>query len=84
MNTMKWEVMEDLKDGVFFMDFSSGDDSVFYRRPVSSELRGYVHVRVEMGKLVYSYHVKDRTISISSMPCVIQDSQVLAWAMLEC
>ncbi|PWA87067.1 hypothetical protein CTI12_AA135500 [Artemisia annua] len=84
MKSMKWEAMEDLKDGVFFMDLASDDDTVFYSRPVSSELRGYVHILGEMGKVVYSYQVKDRTISISSVPCVIQDSQVSAWAMLEC
>ncbi|PWA41623.1 hypothetical protein CTI12_AA552520 [Artemisia annua] len=86
-----FEEMKDLKDTTFFV---SGDlknlkdtmflvnSSVFYRPVISSELGGYIHIRDNMaGKdIIHSYHVKDRTISLSSSPSpVVPTSHVLLW-----
>ncbi|GKB49986.1 PAZ domain-containing protein [Tanacetum coccineum] len=83
MNNMAWEEMEDLADGIFFIELAS-DYNVFHKHSIASELGGYVHILGEIGEVIYSYHVKDRTISISSMPNLLQENQVSAWAMLEC
>ncbi|KAI3714138.1 hypothetical protein L1987_72728 [Smallanthus sonchifolius] len=34
---------------------------------IASELGGYIHIRDEMGIMMYSYDVEDKTISLSSM-----------------
>ncbi|GJZ09186.1 hypothetical protein Tco_0543469 [Tanacetum coccineum] len=46
----------------------------------------YIHYSIlaDKGKITYSYHVKDKTISFSSIPCVAGTNHVSAWAMLEC
>nr|GEW38803.1 hypothetical protein [Tanacetum cinerariifolium] len=51
---------------------------------VSSEFGIYIHVLDDEEKIIYSYHVKDKTISFSSIPCVAGTNHVSAWAMLEC
>ncbi|PWA35061.1 hypothetical protein CTI12_AA613050 [Artemisia annua] len=75
-----FEEMEDLKDTIFFVN---GDlnRSVFYRPVISSELGGYIHIHDNMaGNIIHSYHVKDRTISLSSSPSpVVPTSHVLVW-----
>ena len=73
-----WEEMVDLKDAVFFVDLS--DHSVYYKPEIASDLGGYIHIRDEMGKILYSYHVKENTISLSSMPSlVLPTSNVSLW-----
>nr|XP_043624482.1 F-box protein At4g00893-like [Erigeron canadensis] len=67
MTAMMWEEMADPKNAVFFVDLVS-DKSIFYRHAISSELGGYVHIRDETGKMIYSYDVEDKTISLSSVP----------------
>ncbi|GJU54601.1 hypothetical protein Tco_1228315 [Tanacetum coccineum] len=75
-----FEEMEDLKDTRFFVN---GDPncSVFYSPVISSELGGYIHIRDKMaGNIIHSYHVKDRTVSLSSIPSpVVPTSHVLVW-----
>nr|GEY87051.1 hypothetical protein CTI12_AA613050 [Tanacetum cinerariifolium] len=48
---------------------------------ISSELGGYIHIRDKMaGNIIHSYHVKDRTVSLSSTPSpVVPTSHVLVW-----
>ncbi|KAI3826327.1 hypothetical protein L1987_00374 [Smallanthus sonchifolius] len=58
--------------------------SIFYKSGVTSEIGGHVHILGEMDNIIYSFHIKDRTMSLSSMPCIVRESQVLVWAMLEC
>ncbi|KAL6586477.1 hypothetical protein OROMI_001465 [Orobanche minor] len=62
-----WEEMADLKNAVFFVDLFC-NYSIFYHHAIASELEGYVHIRDEMGKMIYSYDVEDKTISLSSVP----------------
>ncbi|GKF19940.1 hypothetical protein Tco_0068578 [Tanacetum coccineum] len=66
-----WEEIDDLKDANFFLDLSR-DQSVSYSRVIASELGGgYIHIRGKMGKTIYSYHVKDKTISLFCLPSPI-------------
>ncbi|KAK9073797.1 hypothetical protein SSX86_006391 [Deinandra increscens subsp. villosa] len=81
--SMMWEEMVDLKDAIFFLEVASGYSTCYYDSLVNSEVGGYVHIIGESGKVIYSYHAKDRTMSVSSTPLVVQKSQVSAWAMLE-
>ncbi|KAJ0784365.1 hypothetical protein HanPSC8_Chr01g0035891 [Helianthus annuus] len=81
MTSMTWEEMEDLKDDIFFLDLSSC--SVFYKSAVASQIGGCVHILGAMDDII-SFHVKERTMSPSSVPCIVRESQVLVWAMLEC
>ncbi|PWA84433.1 hypothetical protein CTI12_AA157140 [Artemisia annua] len=74
-----WEGLIDLKDAIFFLDLAR-DCLVYYRPAISSELGGYIHIRDRMDKVLYSYHVKDNTISLSSMPSLVQPtSNVSVW-----
>ncbi|MFS7908227.1 hypothetical protein Hanom_Chr01g00080721 [Helianthus anomalus] len=81
MASMTWEEMEDLKDDIFFLDLSSC--SLFYKSAVASQIGGCVHILGAMDNII-SFHVKERTMSPSSVPCIVRESQVLVWAMLEC
>ncbi|KAK1441269.1 hypothetical protein QVD17_07115 [Tagetes erecta] len=81
--SMMWEEMVELKNAIFFLQIASDHPTCYYSSTVDSEQEGYVHILGESGKILYSFDVKDRTISISSMPCIIPESQVSAWAMLE-
>ncbi|GJY53676.1 hypothetical protein Tco_0445340 [Tanacetum coccineum] len=72
------EEVEDLKDAVFFLDLSY-DHLIFYKPGIASEFGGYIHILGEMGKVMYSYHIKDKTVSISSMPSIASTSYVSLW-----
>lgn len=74
--------MEDLKDAVFFIELAS-DYSIFYNPEIATELGGYVHILEETGKLLYSYNIKDRTISLSLMTSLVRSNDVSSWAMLK-
>nr|GEW19355.1 hypothetical protein CTI12_AA475860 [Tanacetum cinerariifolium] len=79
MSRKVWEVIDDLKDAIFFMDVSC-DYSVSYSPVVTSKLGGFIHIRGEMGKTIYSYNVKDNTISLSSIPSpMLPTSHVSMW-----
>nr|GEV45711.1 hypothetical protein CTI12_AA382280 [Tanacetum cinerariifolium] len=74
-----WEKMDDLKDGIFYLDLAR-DHSVSYSRVIASELGGYIHIRCKMGKTIYSYNVKDNTISRWSIPSqMLPASETLMW-----
>ncbi|KAJ0817723.1 hypothetical protein HanPI659440_Chr00c05g0714291 [Helianthus annuus] len=77
---MRWEKMVDIKDAVLFVDLARGN-SVYYRRAISSELGGYIHIHDEMGKM-YSYNVEDKTISLSFM--AYPTSHVSLWECRYC
>nr|GEY99340.1 hypothetical protein [Tanacetum cinerariifolium] len=64
---------------VFKLDINNMSPAI-----TSSELGGYVHILSDDGKIIYSYHVKDKTVSLSSIPCVAGKNHLSAWAMLEC
>ncbi|PWA78871.1 hypothetical protein CTI12_AA127950 [Artemisia annua] len=83
MSNMAWEKMEDLKDAIFFIQVDS-QYPVYYSPVITSELAGYIHIVDRMGKLLYSYHVKNRTISIASMSSLVPTSDMSSWGMLEC
>ncbi|PWA82326.1 hypothetical protein CTI12_AA176570 [Artemisia annua] len=74
-----WEEIDDLKDAILFMDLAR-DHSVSYNRVTASELGGFIHIRGEMGKIIYSYHVKTDTISLFSIPYpMLPTSHVFMW-----
>lgn len=81
MDSMRWEEMVDIKDAVFFVDLARVY-SVYYKHPVAAELGGYIHIRDEMGKMMYSHNVEDRTISLSSM--AYPTSHVSMWECRYC
>ncbi|GJT38899.1 hypothetical protein Tco_0938764 [Tanacetum coccineum] len=83
MTGKKWEEMEDLKEAVFFMQLA-GDHHIYYSPEIATELGGYVHILDEMGKVLYSYDVKNRTLSLSSTSSLVQSNDVSSWALLEC
>ncbi|XP_071717828.1 uncharacterized protein [Rutidosis leptorrhynchoides] len=62
-----WKEMVDLKDAVFFVDLGCCDNYVFYRHAIASELGGYIHILDDTRKMIYSYHVEDRTVSLFYM-----------------
>lgn len=66
MTSMRWQKVVDIKDAVFFVDLTR-DNFVYYNHKVSSGLGGYIHIRDEMGKMMYSYNVVDKTVSHSFM-----------------
>ncbi|GKA37864.1 cation/H+ exchanger, CPA1 family protein, partial [Tanacetum coccineum] len=79
MTSIKWEEMDDLKDANLFLDLSR-DQSVSYSRVIASELGGYIHIRGKMGKTIYSYHVKDKTVSLFSIPSpILPTSHMSIW-----
>ncbi|XP_071708049.1 uncharacterized protein [Rutidosis leptorrhynchoides] len=74
-----WEEINDLKDAVFYADLGR-DRSIFYNPAVASELGGYIHFRDELDGILYSYHVKDRTIiEYPMLPRVVATTYVLMW-----
>ncbi|KAL8204820.1 hypothetical protein R6Q57_010443 [Mikania cordata] len=85
MTSMKWEKMVDIKDATFFLDLAGDQEysSCYYSSVMHSELEGYVHILGESGKIIYSFNPKDGTMSVSSMPRVVLESQASRCAMLE-
>ncbi|GJU23913.1 hypothetical protein Tco_1157255 [Tanacetum coccineum] len=84
MNNMTWEEIKDLKDTILSVELNT-NSPIFYSPAISSsEFGGYIHILADKGKIIYSYHVKDKTISFSSIPCAGRTNHVSAWTMLEC
>nr|GEY97302.1 PI-PLC X domain-containing protein At5g67130 [Tanacetum cinerariifolium] len=84
MNNMTWEEIKDLKDTVLSLELNYASPMFYNPAVASSEFGGYIHILAYNPKIIYSYHVKDKTISFSSIPCVARTNHVSAWAMLEC
>ena len=79
ISSMVWVEEEDLKDTVLYVEmFGDG-----FTRVVVSEFGGYVHILHKRGKVVYSYNVKDKAISMSlSMHYLdLTPSYVAVWPM---
>ena len=71
--------MVDLKDAIFFVDLAR-DNLAYYRPGIASELGNYIHIRDKVNNILHSYHVKENTISLSSMPSlVLPTSNVSVW-----
>nr|GEU49536.1 cation/H+ exchanger, cation/H+ exchanger, CPA1 family [Tanacetum cinerariifolium] len=70
-----WEQLFDLKDGIFFVDLTR-DNLTCYIPGIVSEPGGYIHIRDRMDNILYSYHVKEDTISPS---LVLPTSNVSVW-----
>ncbi|GKE00438.1 retrovirus-related pol polyprotein from transposon TNT 1-94, partial [Tanacetum coccineum] len=68
---MTWEEMEDLKDVVFIVELAS-DCSIYYCPGTVTKLGGYVHILDETDKILYSYNVKDKTISRSLKASIVR------------
>ncbi|GKC60560.1 hypothetical protein Tco_1088158 [Tanacetum coccineum] len=66
MTSMLWEEMTDLKDAIFFVDICH-DDSVNYSPAIASELGNYIHIVAKTEEVIYSYNVKDKTLTPSSI-----------------
>nr|GEU93608.1 hypothetical protein [Tanacetum cinerariifolium] len=84
MNNMTWEEIKNLKDTVLSMELNDGSPMFYSPAISSSQFGGYIHILADDKKIIYSYHVKDKTISYSSISCVEGTNHVSAWAMLEC
>ncbi|PWA82111.1 hypothetical protein CTI12_AA181340 [Artemisia annua] len=84
MNNMAWEEIEDLKDTILSVELDTDSPILYSPAIASSEFGGYIHILADKGKIIYSYHVKDKTISFSSIPCVAGTNHVSAWTMPEC
>nr|GFB74228.1 hypothetical protein [Tanacetum cinerariifolium] len=84
MNNMTCEEIEDLKDTVLSVELNFGSPTFYSPAIASSEFGGYIQILAHNKKIIYSYHVKDKTISFSSIPCVARTNHVSVWAMLEC
>nr|GEY79354.1 cation/H+ exchanger, cation/H+ exchanger, CPA1 family [Tanacetum cinerariifolium] len=73
-----WEQFFDLKDAIFFVDLVR-DGMAYYRPGIDSELGGYIYIRDKVDN-IYSYHVKEKTISLSYMPLlVLSTSNASLW-----
>ncbi|GJW73940.1 PAZ domain-containing protein [Tanacetum coccineum] len=79
LNSKTWEEMEDLNGTSFSLEI----DGNFYA-PARSDSGGYIYILGEKRKIIHSYHVKDKTIALSSMPCLVRTSHVCAWTMPGC
>ncbi|GKE06772.1 hypothetical protein Tco_1398790, partial [Tanacetum coccineum] len=84
MNNMRWEEMEDLKETILSVELPTESSTFYSPATASSELGGYIHILADEGKIIYSYNVRDKTISLSSIPCLAGSNHVSAWTMLEC
>ncbi|KAF5823378.1 hypothetical protein HanRHA438_Chr01g0038641 [Helianthus annuus] len=83
MTNMIWEKMVDLKNTIIFLELASDYSACYYSSALDSELGGHIYILGDSGKIIYSFHAKDRTLSVTSMPCSVLESQASAWAMLE-
>ncbi|KAJ9539662.1 hypothetical protein OSB04_026168 [Centaurea solstitialis] len=64
-----WEVINDLSIV-----------PISYIPAVASGLGGYVHVRDDCSRMIiHSFHVKDETHSLLTMPCLLKGNQVTLW-----
>ncbi|PWA81033.1 hypothetical protein CTI12_AA188990 [Artemisia annua] len=70
MNNMTLEEIEDLKDTILSVELDIASSPFYSPAIASSEFGGYIHILADKGKIIYSYHVKDETISFSSIPCL--------------
>ncbi|GJR94427.1 hypothetical protein Tco_0266601 [Tanacetum coccineum] len=74
-----WERLFALEDAIVFVDLGR-DNLVYYRPGIASELGGYIHIRDGVDNILYSYHFKENTISLSYMPSlVLPTSNVSVW-----
>ncbi|PWA34801.1 hypothetical protein CTI12_AA615670 [Artemisia annua] len=79
MSMKLWKELVDLKDAIFFVDLGR-DNLAYYRPGIASELGGYIYICDGMTNILYSYHVKENTISLSYMPSlVLPTSNVSLW-----
>ncbi|GJR33751.1 hypothetical protein Tco_1209435 [Tanacetum coccineum] len=84
MSSIKWEEMKDLKETLLYISHNSYYSEFYSHAIASSDLGGYIHILGDKGKTINSYHVKDKNISLSSMPCLVGTKKVSAWPLLEC
>ncbi|KAK9058776.1 hypothetical protein SSX86_023619 [Deinandra increscens subsp. villosa] len=84
VTSMMWKEVVELEDAVLFIEIDDDNYSTcYYSSAPGSKLRGYVHIFCESRKVIYSFHAKDRTLSLSSMSPLLRECQALAWPMLE-
>ncbi|PWA86169.1 hypothetical protein CTI12_AA142720 [Artemisia annua] len=81
-NNMTWEEVEDLSDTILYVNLARNSAPFDSPAISSSEFGGYIHILPDNRKIIYSYHVKDK--SLSSMPYLAGTNHVSVWAMLEC
>ncbi|KAI3720032.1 hypothetical protein L6452_20939 [Arctium lappa] len=70
MSSMVWAKMNELKGMVFFVDMTDCNMSVTCSPAIASELGGYIHIINEKRKVIHSYDIKDKSISMSYMHCL--------------
>ena len=78
ITSMVWVEKEELKDTMLYVADRCS-------HVVVSEFGGYVHILHKRGKVVFSYNLKDKTISMSFMHCLLdlKPSHVTVWATPE-
>nr|XP_043610121.1 uncharacterized protein LOC122581871 [Erigeron canadensis] len=71
--------MAGLKDAIFFVDLAH--EYVSYRPSIASEFGGHIHILSEMGKVIFSCNIVDKTISLSCMPFLEPTRHVSFWKL---
>ncbi|GJV23163.1 RNA-directed DNA polymerase, eukaryota [Tanacetum coccineum] len=77
MTCIDWEKRECLKE----WDVTDFDFEVYHDlKDLDMKLGGFIHIRGEMGDIIYSYHVNDDTISLLHTPSpMLPSSHVSLW-----
>nr|GEZ37652.1 cation/H+ exchanger, cation/H+ exchanger, CPA1 family [Tanacetum cinerariifolium] len=79
MSMKLWKELVDLRDAIFFVDHGR-DNLTYYKPGMALELGGYIYICDRMENILYSYHVKENTISLSYMPSlVLPTSNISLW-----
>ncbi|GKD36520.1 hypothetical protein Tco_1252029 [Tanacetum coccineum] len=85
MDNKRWEEVDDLKDTMFTLELVADLSPVLYSSAIaSSAFGGYVHIFWDNRKIINSYHVKDKTFSVSFGPCLAGSNHLSVWEMPEC
>ncbi|KAD4384274.1 hypothetical protein E3N88_24442 [Mikania micrantha] len=86
MTRKLWEEIEDFEGATCFLDLDCSSNAIVSMS--SGGHGGCIHMICEEEKVIYSYHVKDKTMARSSMPYFQElwsrTSYVSLWAMPEC
>ncbi|KAI3681742.1 hypothetical protein L6452_36546 [Arctium lappa] len=90
MSSMKWTELKDDDESVFFVSFAAANDDLVYSSPqlIKSGLGlglgggGYIHILEGTRQVIYSFNIKDKTITMSSMHCLdLPPCSISIWTM---
>ncbi|KAF5774036.1 hypothetical protein HanRHA438_Chr13g0606381 [Helianthus annuus] len=83
MTSMMWKEIIDLEDAIFFLELTDDYSTCYYSCALDSGSGGYIHILGESGKTICSFRPKDRSVTLSSLSCLVQEKQAYSWAMLD-